>query len=66
MLWASLLSHDALRIDAILHRDVPYGTRGVVALDGDVLVPLRPHLAVDLTTSRRDGLRRYAIGLRGR
>jgi len=66
VLWASLLSHDALRIDAILHRDVPYGTRGVVALDGDVLVPLRPHLAVDLTTSRRDGLRRYAIGLRGR
>ena len=66
VLWGTYDRPNAVRIDALLHRDIGIDTRAAIALDGDVWLPFRSHLAIDVTTSRRDGVRRYGVGLRTR
>jgi hypothetical protein len=63
--WATYENPAGLRFDAIMTRDAGLDP-GAIGLDGDVLIPLVPHAALDLGTSRRAGVRSYVAGLRFR
>jgi outer membrane receptor protein involved in Fe transport len=65
LLWSTYENPAGLRFDAILTRDAGL-VPGAIGLNGDVLIPLVSHAALDLGTSRRDGIRSYVIGLRTR
>ncbi|MGH7728984.1 MAG: carboxypeptidase-like regulatory domain-containing protein [Vulcanimicrobiaceae bacterium] len=64
VLWATYANGNALRIDALVRRDVTASAG--TDLDGDLELPLAPHLAFDLGSERRAGERRYLFGLRAR
>ncbi|GAC1307874.1 MAG: hypothetical protein NVSMB19_20840 [Vulcanimicrobiaceae bacterium] len=64
VLWATYANDDALRLDAIVHRDVCRAGRPSVALDGAAFVPLAPHLALAIGTTRRGDGRQYSFGIR--
>ncbi len=53
-----------LRVDAIFHRDVA-SSGSTLHLDGDVLVPVVPHVALALGTLQ-ENVRTYYFGLRAR
>lgn len=64
VLWATYANGDALRLDAIVHRDVRGAGRSIVAVDADAYVPLARHVALDFGTTRRGDTREYSVGIR--
>ncbi|GAC1531680.1 MAG: hypothetical protein NVS2B8_20180 [Vulcanimicrobiaceae bacterium] len=65
VLWLSYENPSALRVDALLVRDVS-ASHSRASLDADAIVPIRAGLSLSLSTVRRDNGRRFAIGVRVR
>jgi hypothetical protein len=63
LLWTSYENPAGLRVDAIVTRDAGL-VPGALALNGDILIPLVSHAALDLGSSQRAGVRNYSVGLR--
>jgi hypothetical protein len=64
VLWSTYENGDGLRLDAIARRDASSAARGALEFDGDALVPIRTHVAIDIGSAERLRARRYSIGLR--
>jgi len=72
--WATYDNPRGIRIDAIVHRDL--ASRAIMNVDGDLLAPLAPRVALSLGSSRHsdvgnagilppdDGARKFLFGLR--
>ena len=62
ILWTTYANAAGLRFDAIAHRDAGVGA-AALGIDGDALVPLLPHLALNVGTFQHQ-TRTYYVGLR--